>query len=184
MLRRVSKEELARGIVLVLFGVFLFLVPGGFFAVLLFLFGIAVLIDGLLAFAELLRGTDPLGRPRWVLRTEGVAGVAAGSITLLWPGITAFILLAIVGVWAIVTGGAEFAAGMKVERGSSLRGLRISRGALGVALGFLLLMRPMAGASALMVTIGLLAIGVGITTIGSALAARRLGAGVGRDRMR
>lgn len=184
MLKKASTEELARGIVLILFGVFLFVVPGSFFTVLLILFGIAALIDGLLALAALARGTAPLGRPRSALVIEAIAGIAAGSITLLWPGITAFVLLLIVAFWAIATGGAELAAGMKVERGSALRGLEILRGALGIGLGFLLLMRPIAGGAVLMAILGLFGIAAGITTIGTALAARRLGTGFQRDRAR
>src|SRR6266478_4883661 len=99
MLQKTSTVELARGIVLVLFGVFLFVAPGRFFVVLLYLFGIAALIDGILAFASLFRGTAPLGRAPWVLVLESAAGIAAGSITLLWPGITAVALLFIVAVW-------------------------------------------------------------------------------------
>jgi uncharacterized membrane protein HdeD (DUF308 family) len=177
-------EELARGVVLLLFGIFLFVMPGGFFTVLLFLFGVAALVDGLLALSGLFRGATPLGRPRWTQALEAVAGIVAGAITLLWPGITAFFLLMTIAVWAIATGAAELAAGVKVERGSSLRSLEILRGALGLAFGVLLLLRPMAGGVALMAVIGLFGIAAGVTTIGTALATRRIGGGARRDPVR
>jgi len=178
MLQKVWKEELARGLVLVLFGVLLFVVPGRFFAVLLILFGVAALIDGLLALASLFRGENSLVRPRSTLAIEAAAGIAAGGITLLWPGITAFFLLLIVAVWAIATGAAELVAGMKAERGSPVRGLEILRGVLGLAFGFLLLMQPMAGGAVLMGVIGIFGIAAGLTTMGTAMATRRLGSGV------
>ena len=141
---------------------------------LLILFGVAALIDGLLALSSLFRGTNLL-RPRSALTVEAIAGIAAGGVTLLWPGITAFLLLLIVAVWAIATGGAELVAGLKAERGSSIRGLEILRGVLGVAFGFLLLMQPMAGGVVLMAVIGIFGIAAGLTTIGTAMAVRRLG---------
>jgi uncharacterized membrane protein HdeD (DUF308 family) len=175
MMRRALTQELARGAVLVVFGLLLFMLPGNFFSVLLVLFGIAALVDGVLALASLRRGADALERPRWALAFEGMAGLAAGGITLFTPDITALVLVSIVAVWAIATGGAELAAAAKLERSSSLKGARMLRGVLLIALGCLLLMRPMTGSGSLLSLIGLFSIAVGATTIGSTIMARRLG---------
>jgi uncharacterized membrane protein HdeD (DUF308 family) len=177
-MRKASTQELTRGVVLVAFGLLLFMVPGNFFHVLLVLFGIAALVDGVLALASLGRGADALERPRWALALEGIAGIAAGAVTLFWPGITAVLLISIVAVWSIVTGGAELAAGMKLERSSSLKSAQMLRGVLAIALGFLLFMRPMTGSGSLLSLIGVFAIALGATTIGSTLVARRMGGGL------
>src|SRR5215469_14985407 len=41
---------------------------------------------------------------RWVLVLEAVAGIGVGILTLHRPGITAFVLIFFIAVWALATG--------------------------------------------------------------------------------
>src|SRR3954467_14164646 len=75
-----------RGIAGILFGIITFLSPGISLAALVLLFGAYAFADGVLAIVTAVRrrGADRW----WLLLLEGLAGIAAGIVTLLWPGIT------------------------------------------------------------------------------------------------
>ena len=67
------------------------------------LFGAFALADGLLTLivSRLDRYQFDDG---WVLLLKGPASIAIGVLTLLWPGITAQALVALIAAWAILTG--------------------------------------------------------------------------------
>ena len=46
---------------------------------------------------------------------QGVAGIAAGAATLVWPGITALVLLYVIAGWALVTGLFEVVAAVRLR---------------------------------------------------------------------
>jgi uncharacterized membrane protein HdeD (DUF308 family) len=114
----------------------------------------------------------------WLL-VEGVAGIAAGVIAFLWPGITALVLLYLIAAWAIATGILEIAAAVWLRR--ELRGewLLALGGVVSVLFGVFLIVRPGEGAIAVVWLIGLFAIVFGVALIGLGLRLRRLGRGLG-----
>jgi uncharacterized membrane protein HdeD (DUF308 family) len=42
--------------------------------------------------------------PRWWLAIVGIAGIAAGLVTFYWPGITALVLITLIGAWILAHG--------------------------------------------------------------------------------
>jgi len=80
-----------RGFLAVLFGLIALFLPGMTLTVLVLVFGAYALVDGLFAVVSGIRGSG--GSRRWVLIVEGVLGVLAGIVALVWPGITALVLL-------------------------------------------------------------------------------------------
>ena len=82
---------LLRGIGAVIFGLLTIMWPGLSLLTLVVLFGAFALFDGGLAIGAAIMGGTP--QPRWWLALVGVLGIAAGGITLMWPGITGFILV-------------------------------------------------------------------------------------------
>ncbi|HEV8164756.1 MAG TPA: DUF308 domain-containing protein, partial [Actinomycetota bacterium] len=168
-----------RGVLAVAFGVVAWIWPHITVHALVLLYGFYALVDGLLALAALLVGGSLVRERRVWLLVEGVAGIAAGVIAFLWPGITALVLLYLIAAWAIATGILEIAAAVWLRR--ELRGewLLALGGVVSVLFGVFLIVRPGEGAIAVVWLIGLFAIVFGVALIGLGLRLRRLGRGLG-----
>jgi uncharacterized membrane protein HdeD (DUF308 family) len=168
-----------RGVLAVVFGVIALIWPDITLRALVLLYGFYALVDGLLALAALLVGGNLVrGRRGWLV-VEGVAGIAAGVIAFLWPGITALVLLYLIAAWAIATGVLEIAVAVWLRR--ELRGewLLALGGVVSVVFGIFLIVRPGEGAIAVVWALGLFAILFGVALIGLGLRLRRLGGGLG-----
>jgi uncharacterized membrane protein HdeD (DUF308 family) len=150
-----------RGVAALLFAVLTFIWPGISLLALVALFGAYALIDGIFAAVTAITRSD-VGDRRWVLLLEGLAGIAAGIIAFVWPGMTALALLYIIAAWAIVTGVLEIAAAVRLRReiqGEWALGLA---GFLSVLFGVALVLFPGAGALAVLWLIAAYAIVFGL----------------------
>lgn len=150
-----------RGVLAVAFGVLAFWAPGLGIAVLVGLFAAWALIDGVAGLYTGIRSraTD---RNWWVEILEGVVGIVAGLVALLFPVLAAEVLVIIIGVWAIVTGGLEIWMAIRLRdqiRGELWLGLA---GLASILFGVVLLVFPAAGALSLVWLIGSFAIVFGV----------------------
>ena len=68
---------------------------------------------------------------------QGILALVIGFLILLWPEMTLYILVILVGVFALLDGIFAFVARIKAEKGR--RGLLILQGVLGIALGLIIL---------------------------------------------
>jgi uncharacterized membrane protein HdeD (DUF308 family) len=164
-----------RGALAVLFGLAAWIWPDVTIRVLVLLFGFYALVDGLLALAAaMMGGRLASGRRGWLI-FEGVAGVAAGVVTFIWPEITTLVLLYLIAFWAIATGVLEVVAAVLLRR--ELRGewLLALGGIISVLFGLFLVIRPGDGAIAVAWLIGLYAIIFGIALIALGFRLRQLG---------
>lgn len=161
---------LARGIFTVLFGALAVFWPEITLVALVILFGAYAIVDGAGILAMGLRRSSGRG----FLIVVGALGIIAGLVALLWPDITALVLLYVIAVWAIVTGVGSIVSGLGLSRDAGGRWLFILSGLAGVVLGILLLADPGSGAVALVVTIGFFAIIWGIITVMTSVRLRRL----------
>ncbi|HVJ91687.1 MAG TPA: DUF308 domain-containing protein, partial [Labilithrix sp.] len=94
---------ISRGVVSILFAIVAFAWPQVTLAALTILFGAYAFIDGVTALVVAVqRGSHP---HRWLLVIDGLLGVAAGVITLFWPGITLLALVFVVGLRFLLSGG-------------------------------------------------------------------------------
>ena len=104
-----------RGIVGIALGVITFLWPSITFTALVILFGAYSLVDGVMSLVGAVKAAE--AHDRWgILVFEGVIGIAAAAVTLLWPNITALALVFIIGAWAIATGAAEIVAAFRLRK--------------------------------------------------------------------
>jgi len=168
----------ARGALAVLFGLLALIWPGITVLALVLLFGAYALVDGVMALYTALFDRGRLGgRGAGWLVLEGVAGVLAAIGAIVWPGITALVLLYLIAAWALVTGVAEIVAAIRLRReieGEWLMGLTGAASILFRVLGFLF---PRAGALAVVWLIGAYAIAFGVVMVILAFRLRRYGAG-------
>ncbi|WP_245666404.1 HdeD family acid-resistance protein [Actinomadura latina] len=162
-----------RGAFAILFGIVAWAWPGITVWALVLLFGAYALADGVIAVTQAIRGAT--GGPRGLLMLVGFAGIALGIAALVWPGITAFVLLMLIAAWAVATGVLEIVVALAMHR--ELRGewAYVLTGAISVLFGILLFTWPVSGAIAVVWLIGLLAILSGAAMLGAAFRLRRLG---------
>jgi uncharacterized membrane protein HdeD (DUF308 family) len=151
-----------RGALAILFGLAALLRPGIALEALILLFGAYALVDGVFAIVGIFGGTRG-GTPHWLLLIEGVAGILAGLIAFVLPGLTAVLLLYLIAAWAIITGISEIATAIRLR--NEIRGewAVIAGGVLSVLFGVLLaVIGPVAGLFSLIWLIGIYAVAFGI----------------------
>jgi uncharacterized membrane protein HdeD (DUF308 family) len=154
---------LLRGLAGILFGIITFVAPGISLAALVLLFGVYAFADGVLAMVAAVRRR---GEGRWgMLLLEGVAGIAVGVLTLLWPGITAITLLYLIAVWATVTGVLELVAAVRLRKEIKGEWLLALGGVASIAFGVLVALFPGSGALALVLWIGAYALVFGVLLV-------------------
>ena len=155
---------LLRGIAGIIFAVLTFLAPDISLAALVLVFGAYAFADGVLAIISAIRQRGK--SPRWwLLILDGLAGVSIGIITLIWPAITAIALLYLIAAWALVTGGLEIAAAIRLRKVITGEWLLVLIGIASIALGVMLALFPGTGALAVVLWIGAYALVTGILMI-------------------
>ena len=118
---------LLRGVLSIAFGLLALLMPAITLAALILLFGVYAFADGVLALITAIGGRGRRGF--WSLLLGGIAGIAAGVITFLYPGLTAITLLLVVAWWAI------FSGAMAIEGGEPIVQNGLVTGAIAVSGG-------------------------------------------------
>jgi uncharacterized membrane protein HdeD (DUF308 family) len=152
-----------RGVAGILFGIITFLWPGISLAALVFLFGAYAFADGVLSIVSAVRRRA--ADRWWLLLLQGIVGIGAGVVTLLWPGITALALLAVIAAWALIGGALQVAAAIRLRKVITGEWLLALGGILSIALGVLLLIFPGPGALALVLWTGAYAFVFGIVLL-------------------
>ena len=166
-----------RGGIAILFGLAALLRPGIALQALILLFGAYALVDGVFAIVGVFGGTRG-GTPRWLLFVEGIAGILAGLIAFVLPGLTAVLLLYLIAVWAIVTGIFEIAMAIRLRKEIRGEWALIVGGAFSVLFGVILaVVGPVAGLLSLIWLIGIYALAFGILLLITAFRVRGEGSG-------
>jgi uncharacterized membrane protein HdeD (DUF308 family) len=161
MLARRWWAILVRGIAAIVFGVLAFVLPGVTLAVMVLLFGAYAIVDGIFALVAAARGRAA-GQPWWALVIEGVLSIAAGIVTFAWPGLTALLLLYVIGAWAIITGVLEVVAAVRLRKEITGEFWLALGGIASIIFGLALYVFPAAGALAVVLWTGVYAIMFGV----------------------
>ena len=163
---------LIRGIAALAFALVGFFYPEATLVTLVLFYGAYALVDGVFAAVSAIRGKEGMG-PRWWLALVGVLGIVAGLVTFAWPGITTLALLMVIGVWALFYGVVEIVGAIRLRNELDNEWLLLMHGALAVLFGLIVLVRPGAGALALIWLIATFAFASGVLLIGLAFRLKR-----------
>ncbi len=164
---------LLRGILAVLFGIAVLAWPKATVVVFVVLFAVFSFLDGIL---DIVLGVQAKGeRGRWLIFLQGALAIIAGIIAVVWPSITAVVLLWLVALWAIFSGVMEIAGSLELRRlGQPRWWWHTVAGVLAIVLGAILLFgNPTSGILAILWAVGVLAIASGIALIIAAVITRR-----------
>jgi uncharacterized membrane protein HdeD (DUF308 family) len=162
-----------RGALAVIFGVLAFLWPGLFWLAVVITFAVFAFTDGIFAIVAAVRGDQRAGR-RWLLVLDGIVGLAAGALAILWPNITELVLLWMIAAWSIVGGALTITAAIafrKEIRGEWALGLS---GVLSIILGVGLVLLPGPGLVAVAWWVGANAIVLGVVQMALGFRLRRI----------
>jgi uncharacterized membrane protein HdeD (DUF308 family) len=103
--------------------------------------------------------------PAWWLVLVGILGVAIAALTFFWPGLTAVLLVMMIGAWALVRGVFEVIAALQLWKELDDAWLLVLSGVVSIAFGAAVLFMPGAGALALVWLIGAYAILFGLILV-------------------
>ena len=162
---------LLRGLIAILFGVLLFVMPGVSLLTLTLLFGAFALVDGIGNIVTAIGGRKE-HEHWWVLLLVGLLGVGVGLLTFYSPGLTALALLFYIAIWAIASGLLAIVAAIRVRKEIEGELWLILSGLASVAFGVLIVARPGAGALSVLWLIGAYAIAFGVILVIFAFKAR------------
>jgi uncharacterized membrane protein HdeD (DUF308 family) len=161
-----------RGFLAGLLGAIAIFWPGPTVGVLVILLGAFALVEGV---ANIIAGART--REGWAL-FEGVISVIAGIAIVVWPGITALVLLYLVAAWAIITGITRIVAAIQLRRVLRNEWLLVGSGLASVTFGVIAAVFPGAGILALIWLLGAWLIVFGVFLIALALSLRQLSHGL------
>ncbi|MGZ4822805.1 MAG: HdeD family acid-resistance protein [Terriglobales bacterium] len=153
-----------RGVAGIVFGILALLVPGAAIAALVILFGAYALVDGIFAIVAAVRTREQ--NRRWgTLLLGGILGVVVAGIAFFKPGLTVIALVAVVAVWAILTGILELAAAIRLRKTIQHEWLLGLLGVVSILFGIALSLAPIAGALVLALWIGAYALVTGVVQL-------------------
>ena len=165
---------LFRGIAAVLFGVLTFVWPNLTLSVLVLLFGVFAVVSGITAVAAALRKREV---PGWgLLLFEGILGILAGGVALVWPGITALAFLSLLAAWAIILGIMELVAPLAFPMTGGRAALTALAGVASIVFGILIAAQPASGLLAVVWLIGVYAMVFGVMYLVAYFESRSLAA--------
>jgi uncharacterized membrane protein HdeD (DUF308 family) len=165
-----------RGTLAIVFGLAAFLVPGLTLLLLVGMFAAYALLSGVSSIALAIRSRRVDGK-WWLLLLLGLVSVAAAVLAVVYPGMTALVLVLVIGINAVVTGVLDVAIAVRLR--AVLRGpwMMVASGMLSILFGALVIAMPQAGALALVWLISLHAVVTGALLLGLGLRMRRAARG-------
>src|SRR3979490_263733 len=140
-IRRSSWMPLLLGVWAVLAGILTIIWPGSTVLALAIIFGVFLVIPGpmQIVHAVQLRGH---AREWWLLLVRGVADLALGVLTLVWPGITVLVLALLFGIDVLLLGVFEPAGAIRARAVRRDWTWYLARGLVAIGLGIVTVAWP------------------------------------------
>jgi uncharacterized membrane protein HdeD (DUF308 family) len=166
---------LLRGLAAITFGVLTFMWPGISLLSLTLIWGTYALVDGVLSLGAALFRSETKWGSRWWLGLIGVTGIVAGIGAFVYPGMTTYVLLMFIAVWAIIVGALQIVGAIRLRQEINNEWLLGLSGLLSIVFGVYTIMHPDRGALALIWVIGGYAIVSGAISLIFSFKVKRLG---------
>ncbi|GAA3691871.1 HdeD family acid-resistance protein [Arthrobacter ginkgonis] len=165
-MKTVGIASIFRGVLAIAFGVVILVWPQITVSIVVVVFGIFVLADGVAGIVHWFgRRKSPEGRPSGWLLVASVVSIAAGLAALFWPGPTAIVVTLIIGWWALLIGILQVVWAFMARKYFALWWTGLIAGLLFVALGLLLILQPATGIMGFLIVLAIISIIAGILHI-------------------
>jgi len=152
-----------RGLLGIAFGLIALLRPSVTMLSLVVIFAVYALVDGVFAIIAGVRAERR--HERWgALILEGVAGIVVAVAAYVWPGLTVLVFVALIAIWALISGALMLAAAYRLHHAHG-RGWLMLGGIVSVLYGGLLIVAPMIGALVLTWWLGVYALMFGVSLL-------------------
>ena len=171
-LAHICKTTALRGALAITFAIVLLIWPNIGLATLIALFGAFALVSGISTIAAALSLPLTSGRRAW-LTLQGLLGITIGTAVVIWPDLSALVLLYAIAAWAITLGILEIAHAFDLPLNSRQSLPPALNVVLSTAFGVIMLAHPGTGAVALLALIAAFALVTGAIQIAFALELRR-----------
>ena len=165
---------LLRGVIAILFGVLAIALPELTLVLLVGLFAAYALLSGAVSIAAGWRSRAS-DRKWWLALLLGLVGIAAGVCAIIFPAVTALVLVLLMGANAMFTGALDIAIAMRLRRVLKGAWMLVVSGIVSILFGAFVFFFPGPGALALVWLISLYAIVTGVLLLATGLRARRAG---------
>jgi uncharacterized membrane protein HdeD (DUF308 family) len=137
-----------RGVIALLFGVLAIVWPGLTLLWLVALFAAYALLGGVASVIGAVRHRHS-DEKWWLILLLGLVSIGAGVSAILYPGLTALLLVLVMGANALVTGVLDIAVAIRLRKAIRGEWLLIVTGIISIVFGVLVFLFPDAGALAL-----------------------------------
>jgi uncharacterized membrane protein HdeD (DUF308 family) len=166
-----------RGVLGLIIGLIAFLFPGPTLLSLVTLFALYLIIDGGFTIAAAVRAGR---RDEWwgYLTFEGIVGILAGIVALVWPGITVLVFVGLLAAWALVSGVLELRAAFDLNQDHG-RWWLVLGAIASIIFGIVLIIAPRIGALVVSWWVGAYATVFGASLLALAFQLRSRGPGRG-----
>lgn len=155
------KLTLVRALISLIFGIIILVWPEATTKVIILLFGLYVLISGMVHVAE--AGVSIYRKERWGRSMVlGLLGFLIGIVVLSRPGLALGALVFLIGVFLVVYGFMELYAAFELEASTGLRVLYGISGLVGIGVGVIFILNLELGAWTVILLIGIYSLFVGI----------------------
>lgn len=155
---------LLRGLLAIAFGIILLVWPGATTRVLVLLFGIFVILVGLVIIAGGIVEARAKEKYFWTL-VLGILSVGLGILAIVYPGLATVGILVIIAVWAIFTGFLLIVAAIEVPAEKKVKWATGLLGALSLIVGIILLVFPGLSVFGIIIIVAAYALAHGILLI-------------------
>jgi uncharacterized membrane protein HdeD (DUF308 family) len=154
---------LLRGLASLIFGILAFVYPGVTLAVVVTLFGIYALVDGLLGLWGVMRGREQGTSVTSLL--AALVGIVAGLVCLLAPDFATKYVVLLIGFWNIAAGLLQLIGALVMWNDIEQPGLLALSGLIGAGLGLLIVFYPATAAISIIWVIAATAVLVGLVLL-------------------